>query len=86
METLIRIHPDELKMELLNKIKLLAKKDDAIDILIHIHEKSKNQVFEESPAEYLSQFNRSVKDMEQGRIVSFTADEFEQYVKENFSL
>lgn len=85
METLIRVRPDELKMDLLNKIKLLIQGDESVEIIIHVKERSSRNLYMEDPAEYLSQLEKSIKDSLEGRTVSFTMEEFEKYVKENFS-
>jgi hypothetical protein len=85
METLIRVRPDELKMDLLEKIKNLIQDNDSLEIIIHVKEKSSSGLYEEDPAEYFSQLNKSIRDKEEGRTVSFTMETFEKYLKENFS-
>ena len=86
METLIKVRPDELKMELLNKIRLLAEENEDVEILIHVRDKLSHSLAVEEGNEYLLQLEKSIKEAEQGKITSFTAEEFEKYVNDNFSL
>ena len=85
METLIRVRPDELKMDLLDKIRGLIQGNESFEIIIHVKEKSYPNLYEEAPSEYLSRLDKSIEDKKEGRTLAFTMDEFEKYVKENFS-
>jgi hypothetical protein len=86
METLIRVRPDEVKMDLLEKISRLVRDDKDAEILIHVRQAVPSNLAEESTADYFIQLNKSIKEMKEGKTVSFSMDEFQAYVENNFSL
>ncbi len=85
MEALIRVRPDELKEDLLTKIKSLIRNADDTEIIIQVRDKSNVLLVNEDPAAYWKQLQDSIADKEAGRTATFTMQEFEQYVKDNFS-
>ena len=70
METIIKIHPDELNKALLNKIRKFIGKKENIDITISVKE------FD--PA-YADALDTSIKQAETGDIISMTMEEFAAY-------
>ncbi len=85
MEALIKVRPDELKQELLDKIKSFIQNNDTTEIIIQVKNKPSAYLIEESPAEYMRQLNNSIADKAEGKTTLFTMDEFRQYVNGNFS-
>lgn len=84
METIIRVQPEELKMELLDKIRQLIRGEQETEITIHLKQKSAELADAYTSVDYFAELAKSVKDMEEGRTVSFTMDELNKYVHENF--
>jgi site-specific recombinase XerD len=82
METTIKLSPEEFDAGILDRIKYLIQEDD-VDIFIVVRKKDTNTF--DAYSEYLSQFEQSVKDKNENRTINFTAEEFSDYVKENFS-
>jgi hypothetical protein len=70
METIIKIHPDELNKTLLNKIRKFIGKKENIDITISVKE------FD--PA-YADALDTSIKQVENGDVISLTMEEFVAY-------
>jgi hypothetical protein len=70
METIIKIHPDELNKALLNKIRKFIGKKENIDITISV---------KEFDPEYADALNTSVEQAEKGDVVSMTMEEFVAY-------
>ena len=70
METIIKIHPDELNKALLNKIRKFIGKKENIDITISV---------KEFDPEYADALNSSVEQAEKGDVVSMTMEEFVAY-------
>ena len=70
METIIKIHPDELNKALLNKIRKFIGKKDNIDITISV---------KEFDPEYADALDSSVEQAEKGDVVSMTMEEFVAY-------
>lgn len=70
METIIKIHPDELNKALLNKIRKFIGKKENIDITISVKE------FD--PA-YADALDTSIKQAETGDVISLTMEEFVAY-------
>jgi hypothetical protein len=70
METIIKIHPDELNKALLNKIRKFIGKKENIDITISV---------KEFDPEYANALDSSVEQAEKGDVVSMTMEEFVAY-------
>jgi hypothetical protein len=70
METIIKIHPDELNKALLNKIRKFIGKKENIDITISVKE------FD--PA-YADALDTSIEQAEKGEVISMTMEEFVAY-------
>lgn len=85
MEALFKVRPDEVKEELLLKIRSLIHNEDETEILIQVRNKSGSSVVNEDPAAYWKKLEASEEDKNAGRTITFTMQEFEQYVKDNFS-
>lgn len=69
METVIRLHPSELDLNLLNKIQLFIGKKKNVDVVISICEYDPN---------YLESLDNSIRESEQNTI-SMTMEEFLEY-------
>ena len=80
METIIKIHPDEFTNSLLENIqKMLMGKQDA-EITISIQDKpQKKYLRNETRDEYFARLNESIKQLEKGNVISFTAESFEEF-------
>ena len=70
METIIKIHPDELNKTLLNKIRKFIGGKENIDIIISL---------KEFDPEYANALADSIEQAEKGDIVSMTMEEFVAY-------
>lgn len=70
METIIKIHPDELNKTLLNKIRKFIGKKENIDITISVKE------FD--PA-YADALDTSIEQAEKADVISMTMEEFVAY-------
>lgn len=84
MEAVIKVRPEELNTDLFNRLQGLVKNNN-LEIVIQLRKKSTHSLVPEAEAGYLTQLNNSLEDRLNGRTVSFTAAEFEKYVKDNFS-
>ena len=71
METIIKIHPDELNSSLLNRIRQFIGSKENVDVTISLKE------FD--PA-YVEDLNRSLEQAEAGEVLSFTMEEFVAYI------
>jgi hypothetical protein len=82
MEYVIKLTPEELTPELIEDIKRLLNKDKPFEITLIVKEKPlKEYLFEESRAEYITNLNRAIDDVENNRgLVTFTVEEFEKFV------
>ncbi len=80
METVIKIHPSELTGSLLENIrKFLSGKKDA-EITISIHDKpAKSYLREETREQYFARLNESIKQLEKGNVITFTAESFDEF-------
>lgn len=70
METIIKIHPDELNSSLLNRIRQFIGDKENVDVTISL--KEFDPVYEED-------LNRSLAQAEAGEVLSFTMEEFVAY-------
>ncbi len=70
METIIKVSPSELDINLLNKIKEFIGKKENIDVTIS---------FKEMDANYLKDLTRSIKQSEDEKLISFTMEDFMAY-------
>lgn len=70
METVIKVNPSELTMNLLNKIKTFIGDRENIDVTISLKEKNKN---------YADSLNLSIEQANQEELITFTMDEFMTY-------
>lgn len=70
METIIKIHPDELNKTLLNKIRKFIGKKENIDITISV---------KEFDPEYADALDTSIEQAEKGDVISLTMEDFVAY-------
>ncbi|MBI1769211.1 MAG: hypothetical protein HYR67_12645 [Bacteroidetes bacterium] len=71
METIIKVSPSELDMNLLNKIKEFIGKKENIDVTISL---------KEMDADYLQELSASIQQAEDEKnLISFTMEEFIAY-------
>ncbi len=81
MNTTIELMANEFNEEAFERIKsFLANKADS-KIFISISDTSKDFPPKETREEYFNRLNKSIKDVEDGKGISFTWDEFEEYSK-----
>ena len=76
METAFRIRTSELNAEFLKAVKSLFGGDRELEISIHAKEVDVNKA-EESKAQYISRLEKSAKEVKQGKVVCFSAEEFQ---------
>ena len=70
METIIKIHPDELNSSLLSRIHQFIGNKENVDVTISL---------KEFDPVYLEDLNRSLAQAEAGEVLSFTMEEFVAY-------
>ena len=81
MEAVIKLNPNELTQDLVNKIKALINNNSNLEITITIREKSHTEfLLGEPKPSYETRLNKSISDIENNNdLVSFTAEEFEKF-------
>ena len=87
MEAVIKISGDEFDENLFNKIKSLLKSignQAGTEIVIKIGKRQPENMLEEPASAYWTKINRSVKEIEDGKGVTFTMKELEEYLNKNF--
>ncbi len=87
MEAVIKVSGDEFDENLFNKIKLLLKSintSSETEIVIRIGTRVASGLLEEDSAAYLTKLNRSIKEVEEGKGMTFTMQELEAYLNKNF--
>lgn len=85
MEAFIKVKPEELGQDLLDKLKSLVQGNDAAEIIIQVRERSTEPFLQEDAAGYMTELRRSIADKDAGRTTVFTLEELRQYVDNNFS-
>lgn len=85
MEAVIKVKAEDLKIDLLDLLKNLIKGRDNLEIIIQVKEQADKHLMNEAPNEYLTSLNKSIEERLNSKTVSFTMEEFEKYVKDNFS-
>ena len=70
METIIKIHPDELNSSLLNRIRQFIGSKENVDVTISL---------KEFDPVYVEDLSRSLEQAEAGEVLSFTMEEFMAY-------
>jgi hypothetical protein len=71
METIIKIHPDELNSSLLTRIRQFIGSKENVDVTISLKEYD--------PA-YVEELSQSLQEAENGEVLSFTMEEFAAYI------
>ncbi len=84
MEAVIRVSAFEFDEKLFAKIKSLLQSSDATEVTIRIATSDSTNIPEDPKAEYWNKIERSTHEIEQGKGVVFTMQEFEEYVSKNF--
>ena len=80
METIIKIQPSEFTSKLLENIQKMLKGRKNAEIIISIHDKpSKKYLRDESREEYFARLNESIKQLEKGNVITFTAESFDEF-------
>lgn len=74
MNAVIKVKASELNASLLDRIKTLISDNQDAEVTISVVDKR---------GEYLEKLNRSIKDLEDGNVVSFTMEELEEYSAKN---
>jgi hypothetical protein len=77
MEATIRIKPQELTVELLDKIKSLFKNEEALEITIAPVRRFE-MIANEPQEEYIARVNRAIENLESGKeSITFSENEFD---------
>lgn len=81
METIIKIQPAEFTNKLLENIQKMLKGKKNAEITISIQDKParKKYLRQESRDEYFARLNESIKQLEKGNVISFTAESFDEF-------
>ncbi|MBL7732181.1 MAG: hypothetical protein JNM88_13460 [Chitinophagaceae bacterium] len=83
MEAVIKISAKEFDKNLFEKIRSLLQTTHAAELTISIRTGTP-QLLEESQAEYWKGVEKAAADINEGKGIVFTMDEFEEYVRRNF--
>ena len=84
MDTVIRVSPEEFNEHLFEKIKLLLKNSANSKLVIEISARDKGNMVKEAASEYWTRVNRSIKEIEDGKGMSFTMKELDEYLHKHF--
>lgn len=78
METIIKIRPSELTVNLLEKLQYLLKGNDNYEITIQVAEKpSRSSLRLETKDEYKERLDKAISNVEKGEsVVAFSLEEF----------
>lgn len=78
METIIKIRPSELTVNLLEKLQYLLKGNDNYEITIQVAEKpSRSSLRLETKDEYKERLDKAIRNVEKGEsVVAFSLEEF----------
>lgn len=76
METVFRMRTSELNVEFLKAVKSLFDGDRELEISIQATTDSTTKV-EETKAQYISRLEKSAEEVEQGKVVRFSGEEFQ---------
>ncbi len=74
MNAVIKVKASELNVSLLERIKNLIADNKDAEVTISVVDKL---------AEYFEELNRSIKNLEEGNVISFTMEELEEYSAKN---
>ena len=85
METIIRIKPNELTPDLLNKIKALFKNEEALEIVIS-PVSDFGLTKKEGRTAYINRVNKAIRNLEANKdTISLSENEFESLTKDLLS-
>lgn len=82
MNTTIELMANEFNEEAFERIKSFLVNKSNSKIFISIRDKSKEFPPKETREEYFNRLDKSIKDVEEGKTITFTWDEFEVYSKQ----
>jgi len=80
MDALIEVSSSEFNEELFKKIKSLIKSVGIGEITIKVNNPESTLLRKETPEEYWSRIDKSVKDIDEGKGIVFTIEELQEYV------
>ncbi len=83
MDAVFRIKANEFDENLFNQIKSLLKSKKNLEITIAItEEQSKGILRNETRDEYFARLNKAIDNLNKGRGINFTPEEFEDFSKQ----
>ncbi len=72
----------ELSPSIIEKIKdLLNGNGEDVEVVISVRTKSYSRQYKETPEEYFAKLEESIAQYERGEVVSFTLEEFKDFIK-----
>ncbi len=80
MEAIFKVPSSEFNEELFNKIGTFLKGRN-MEITIAVHDKNELAFKEETNDQYYQRLNKSIKDIEEGKGVTFSMEELEAFIK-----
>jgi beta-galactosidase beta subunit len=87
METIIKIRPEEFTSKLLENIQKLLKGRKNAEMTISIQDKtSKKYLRDETREAYFARLNESIKQLEKGNVITFSAESFNEFSRERFGI
>ncbi|CAG5068843.1 hypothetical protein DYBT9623_01575 [Dyadobacter sp. CECT 9623] len=82
MEAILKVHPAEFTDELIEKIRLLLRGREDSEITISISERPSSGILrKESSSEYFDRLEKSLKNLEERNMVTFSGDSLELFTK-----
>lgn len=79
MDTIIKVSSSEFDEELFKKIRTFLRGRNA-DITIAVTDIPENASRKETSEEYWNRLNKSIEDIEDGKGITFTMKEFEEFI------
>jgi len=82
MEAVLRVQSSEFTDELINKIKILLSGTKNSEITISIIERQSDGILrEETREQYFARLDKSIENFENGNVITFSGDTFEQFTR-----
>ncbi len=82
MEAMIRLRASEFNESAFERIKSFLAGNANAELSIKISDEPQSFPFSETKEEYFERLNKSIKNAEEGKVTTFTWNEFETYTKQ----
>ena len=83
MEAVFKIKEAEFNQDDIDRIKHFVQSGDFGEIIISFRPKKKtNKIKKETREEYFAKLQKSLHDVENGNVISFTSEEFDNFIQQ----